>query len=80
MAYPRARSCCAELDAGMTDGMYKKVIMDRGGEVELLTPASRQQLEDVWHGIHEAPKMMLPDGRVCTDPYYVSMPGSQISV
>jgi hypothetical protein len=64
----------------MTDGSYKKVIMDRGGEVELLAPASRQNLADVWYGIHEAPKMMLPDGRACTDPYYVNMPYSQIAV
>ena len=35
MAYPRpTRSCLSELDAGATDGKYRKVIADRGGVVE----------------------------------------------
>ena len=80
MAYPNARSCNAELTAGMTDGKYKKVAMDRGGEVELLAPAERQQLADVWQGIHEAPEMMTPDGRKIVNPYHIAMPEAQIAV
>lgn len=74
MAYAKPRSANAELEAGMTDGKYKKVVMDRGGVVESATYASRRDLSDVWHGIHEAPTMETPDGATTVNPYAVSTP------
>ena len=74
MAYPRTRSVSRELHAGMTDGKYRKVIADRGGEVEHTFLANREALTDAFYGIHEAPSMVLPDGRVCSNPYAVSTP------
>jgi len=75
MAYPRpTRSCLSELDAGATDGKYRKVIADRGGVVEHTFLANRLDLTGAFYGIHEAPSMVRPDGRHCANPYAVSTP------
>lgn len=74
MAYPRTRSVNRELDAGATDGKYKKVIADRGGDVEQTFTGNRTDLTNAYYGIHESPAMYRPDGRLCTNPYAVSTP------
>jgi len=74
MSYAKPRSCNAEVRAGATDGKYKKVIADRGGVVEHTFVADRLDLIDGYYGIHEAPSMVLPDGRVCSNPYAASTP------
>lgn len=74
MSYPKTRSCLRELDAGATDGKYRKVIADRGGDVERSFVANRMDLVGGFYGIHEAPVMTRPDGHRCTNPYAVSTP------
>lgn len=71
MVYPRSRSMNGDLNEGLTDGKYKKVVHDRGGVVEHTTIASRDDLKDVWYGIHEAAVKERPDGRNCGTPNYV---------
>jgi len=71
MAYASPRSANAELHEGMTDGKYRKVVMDRGGLVEPCTYDARMDLTDGFYGIHEEPLKMLPDGRHCRTPYTV---------
>lgn len=71
MAYAPRRSANSELDAGATDGKYRKVIADRGGVVESCFMQDRADLTDGWYGIHEAPSMTRPDGQRCTNPYSV---------
>lgn len=73
MAYPRTRSVNRELDAGATDGKYKKVIADRGGVVERSFVHNRADLSDGFHGIHEATLMEVPGcDRTCANPYAVA--------
>ena len=74
MAYPNLRSCNDDLEAGMTDGLYRKIIMDRGGVVEPTTYAARRDLTDAWYGLHECPSMMTPDNMRVRNPYGVSTP------
>lgn len=74
MAYAQPRSANAELHEGMTDGVYRKVNPDRGGDVEPTTYDMRRDLVDGWYGIHEQPVKMLPDGRSCRTPYGVATP------
>lgn len=75
MAYPAAiRSMNGQLAEGMSDGKYKKVVMDRGGVVEGTTYADRRVLDDTFHGIHESPTKVLADGTQHTTPDYVGTP------
>jgi hypothetical protein len=75
MAYARTRSVNRELEAGATDGKYRKVIADRGGDVERSFVANRTDLTGAFYGIHEAPVMEMPGcDRACTNPYAVSTP------
>jgi len=60
MALPPLRSMTAELVEGATDGSYKKVIQNRGGNVEPNTYQSRQILDDVYYGIHETNPKDVP--------------------
>jgi hypothetical protein len=60
MALPPLRNMNAELVEGATDGGYKKVTQNRGGMVESTTYASRQQLDDLWYGIHEDNPKTIP--------------------
>ena len=75
MAYPQARSCNTALHLGSTDGTYKAYAMNRGGMVveDGHTDVVRKQMSGVWHGFHEAPTRVCPDGRTFTSPYYVDM-------
>lgn len=75
MAYPSTRSALRELDAGATDGKYRKVIADRGGVVEHAFVANRTDLVGGFYGIHEAPSMEVPGSdRTCSNPYAVYTP------
>lgn len=74
MAKNERYSLNSNLYEGMTDGKYKKVIRDRGGEVEADTYSSRRDLDDVWYGIHEDSTKVLPDGRTVHTPEFVSTP------
>lgn len=60
MAYPQLRSMNASLTEGATDGRYKKVISDRDGVVDPQTYANRDELDDVWYGIHETNPKDVP--------------------
>lgn len=62
MALPPLRIMTAELVEGATDGKYKKVVNDRGGQVEASTYLSRAQLDDLWFGIHEDQPKEVPGG------------------
>lgn len=70
MAYPAARSLNGDLWEGMTDGKYKKLHANRGGDCERTTYRDRSALNDWWYGIHEIPVKVLPDGRQCRTPNY----------
>ncbi|NIY68012.1 hypothetical protein SMALB_6090 [Streptomyces malaysiensis] len=63
-----------EINEGITDGTYKKVVRDRGGLVEATTYAARRDLDDHWFGIHEAAVKQLPDGRPARTPNFVATP------
>lgn len=61
MAYAPMRSMNAELNSGLTDGTYKKVVRDRGGcDIDAATQHSRRDLHDLYFGIHEAPVKQAP--------------------
>jgi hypothetical protein len=79
MAYPGSRSTNDELDAGATDGKYRKVIMDRGGVVEHTFTDDRECLTGAFYGIHEASRMRVPGGdRSCRNPYSIHLPEPEI--
>lgn len=78
MATAPSRSANAELSEGMTDGKYKKVVTDRGGLVEHTTYLERQDLHDVWYGIHEEPDKVLPDALLQHTPNFVATPMAQL--
>ncbi len=60
MALPPLRNMNAELLEGATDGRYKKVVQNRGGAVESSTYANRDELDDLWFGIHETQPKDVP--------------------
>lgn len=74
MSYANPRSLTGDLNEGVTDGAYKKVVTDRGGQVESTTWHARSDLNDCWYGIHEDPLKHTPDGRPVTTPNYVGTP------
>ena len=74
MAYATPRSCNGDLELGMTDGSYRRIVKDRGGVVESTTWEARANLHDAYHGLHEAPTMHTPDGAHTHSPYYVATP------
>lgn len=74
MAYATPRSANRELDEGMTDGKYRKGVMDRGGVVDPLTYESRSCLTDGWYGIHEDQEKITPDGIRVRTPNCVRTP------
>jgi hypothetical protein len=78
MAYAAPRSANSDLNAGSTDGKYRKINADRGGIVEDTTSNARRDLTDGWYGLHEAPVMVTPDNRHVSNPYAVTMPGVPI--
>lgn len=82
MAYALNRSMNADLQEGMTDGKYKKVIPNRGGITQkALAYAVREDLNDIFYGIHEAPVKRLPDVTVDrSSENYVPTKPAQIGV
>lgn len=61
MALPPLRPMRGELLEGMTDGTYKKAVMNRGGFVEPCNYEDyRSSLADTWYGIHETPVKTSP--------------------
>jgi hypothetical protein len=80
MAYPRARSMNGDLHEGMTDGGWKKIAMNRGGDIDPLTYEARKALSDIWYGFHEVNPKMLPDGRMCSTPDFEPNEKAQFSV
>lgn len=80
MAYPRSRSMNAELNEGSTDGKYKKVVRDRGGDVSHVTQFSRDDLKDTYYGIHETAVKERPDGRSVGTPNYTPTVSPEPSV
>ena len=72
MAYPASRSCVNELNQGMTDGTYKQVNRDRGGVIEPTTLAARDELNDVYYGIHEIAVKDTPDGLKAATPTFAA--------
>lgn len=82
MAYPALRSMNKDLEDGMSDGKYKKIAPNRGGDTEAeLTYQMREDLNDVYYGIHEAADKQLPDGTTDRRSLeYVSNKTAQIGV
>lgn len=80
MAYPSTRSVNDELEAGATDGKYRKVIADRGGVVEHSFETDRECLNGSgYYGIHESSSMRVPGGnRTCRNVYGVHFPEPEI--
>ncbi|MFI9271831.1 hypothetical protein ACIGXM_14090 [Kitasatospora sp. NPDC052896] len=68
MSYPKQRNWSDDLNAGLTDGTWKKTVRERGGVVEPTTPRERATLADTWYGIHEKPVKTDPFGREITTP------------
>jgi hypothetical protein len=55
----------SDLQAGMSDGKYKKLVAHRGDVAEGdLLYSERMDLSDTYYGIHETPVKRLPDGTV----------------
>ena len=71
MVYAQSRSMNSELNEGATDGKYKKVINNRGGSVEHATQFDRDDLHDLYFGIHESSVKVRPDGKTVGTPNYV---------
>lgn len=70
----RQHNLRGELAEGATDGSYRKITRNRGGEVESTTFDQRRDLADVFYGIHEAPVKQLGDGTSDRTPDYVATP------
>jgi len=70
MAYPQLRSMNASLEAGITDGTWKKAAPNRGGVVEETTMEYRRRMSGVWHGFHESQDKVLPTRGVKQTSYY----------
>lgn len=72
MAYPKCRSMNRDLEEGMTDGRYKKVVMDRGGRPEgALAHQCRENLDSVNYGINEMRDKAFGDSTYGQTPNYV---------
>lgn len=73
MAVNTSRSQNAELAEGMSDGRYKKVVVDRGA-AEATTWEARRDLSQRDYGIQEAKVKVLGDGTLHVTPDYVETP------
>lgn len=78
MAVNTRRSMNGNLHEGATDQKYKKVVQDRGGEIDSLTYGERAQLDDLYYGIHEARVKVSPDGSAHATPDFVDTPVSDM--
>lgn len=74
MAMNSSYSMNANLAEGATDGSYKKVVRDRGGNIDAVTYAERADLDDGWYGIHEKGMKNLGDGTAHKTPDYYGTP------
>lgn len=74
MAYAPTRSTRAELNEGMTDGKYKKVVRDRGGFVETSTWKERVDLHPEFYRIFEDDTKVRPDNVTVHTPNSVTTP------
>jgi hypothetical protein len=74
MAVNNSRRMVADLAEGMSDGMYKKVVTDRGGAPEGATLLARSTLDDLYFGIHETKQKVLGDGTIHTTPDFQATP------
>lgn len=74
MAYAPTRSTRGELNEGMTDGKYKKVVQNRGGFPESTTWKERVDLEPAYYGIHEDQTKVRPDAKTVHTPNSVTTP------
>ncbi len=77
MAVNQSRSQNAELAEGMSDGKYKKIVVDRSN-AELTTYEDRATLDDTYYGIHELREKVLPDGSIHVTPSYVTTPAAHL--
>lgn len=73
MAYPTAISCNRSLEAGVTDGAWKKYASNRGGVVERSSMEVRRQTCGIWHGFAEASKKVMPNGEIVNTLYFEDM-------
>jgi hypothetical protein len=73
MAQNTSRSMNADLAEGMSDGKYKKVVTDRGGNISPETAEDRRDLGSRFD-IAESRRKVLGDGTVHVTPDYVDFP------
>lgn len=74
MSYAPRRSMSDELNQGLIDQKYKTVNRDRGGDIDPATYAERQDLNDLYFGLHETPVKRRPDGLAVRTPTYQPTP------
>ena len=79
MAYAQSRSMNDELNAGMTDGKYKKVHQNWAPVVFDASYTERADLDDVWYGIHEKQVKVAPDALAQATPEFVRTPKSNLN-
>lgn len=77
MAVNQSRSMNADLAEGASDSKYKKIEMDRGGNVGLETWEARRDLSQRDFGMQEAKEKVLGDGTIHVTPDYVAAPLGQ---
>lgn len=82
MAYARPGSVNDELRLGATDGTYKQVSKDRGGEVETATYDDRRDLSVSLYGIVELADKQVPGmiGESFRSPYVVQTPNPGLQI
>ena len=78
MSYAPSRPLAGDLADGLTDGAYKKINRDRGGNIDPATYNARRDLNDVWYGVHETAVKQRPDGGPVRTPTYVPNPPARL--
>jgi hypothetical protein len=75
MAKNESRDLLLELRDGASDGSYRKIVRDRGGDVENTTWEERQDMAAVWFGFSEIESKNVGDGsRGITPDYQATKP------
>lgn len=75
MAVNNSRSMNGELAEGMSDGVYKKITMDRSRTPnDDATYAARRDLAPIHFGFREQQHKVLGDGTTHTTPDYIANP------
>lgn len=77
--YTKDFSCTEQMYEGSTDGSYKKVVQNRRS-TEHITCRVREDLNDIYYGIHETNPKVAPDGTIVNTPDYVATKEAQIGV